>query len=185
MPRRSTVVMMILIAVGVLLLAAMATAKIFYFDYYRIPENGMYPGLPAGTLFLTAKRPYADAADVRRGDVIVFVHEVNGKRYNFVWRVVGLPGDKIKASGESLSINGKPVKRLRLRQSDSETVLREQIGDASYEVAIERSPAKMPPDVSMTVPPDHFFVMGDNRLGARDSRYMGPIPFRSIIGKKL
>jgi signal peptidase I len=171
--------------IGVVFLIAMVTAKMFFIDYYRIPQNGMYPGLPAGSYILTAKRPYADAASVKRGDVVVFMHEENGNRYNLVWRVVGLPGETIEVSGESLLINGEAVKRQQVRRSDSETVLREQIGDVSYQVALQPSPAKMPPDVSVTVPADHFFVMGDNRLGARDSRYFGPIPFGSIIGKKL
>jgi signal peptidase I len=175
----------IVAGIGVLFLVAMVTAKMFFIDYYRIPQNGMYPGLPAGSRFLTAKRPYADAASVKRGDVVVFVHEENGNRYNFIWRVIGLPGEKIEASGESLLINGEAVKRQQVRRSDSEIVLQEQIGDVSYEVAFERSPAKMPPDVSITVPAGQFFVMGDNRFAARDSRYFGPIPFGSIIGKKL
>jgi signal peptidase I len=58
-------------------------------------------------------------------------------------------------------------------------------GDASYEIALVTSPRTPPPDVSLTVPPDQFFVMGDNRFNAVDSRYFGPISFNSIIGKKL
>jgi signal peptidase I len=64
-------------------------------------------------------------------------------------------------------------------------VFREQIGDISYEVAFDQQPASQPPDVSVTVPSGQFFVMGDNRFGARDSRYFGPVTFSSIIGKQL
>ncbi|WP_424594824.1 signal peptidase I [Bradyrhizobium sp.] len=52
-------------------------------------------------------------------------------------------------------------------------------------MAFESSPLDRAPDASVKVPPDQFFVMGDNRLDARDSRYFGPISFSSIIGRKL
>jgi type IV secretory pathway protease TraF len=55
----------------------------------------------------------------------------------------------------------------------------------SYEVAFDASPLDRPPDASVKVSPDQFFVMGDNRLDAPDSRLFGPISFSSIIGKKL
>jgi signal peptidase I len=64
-------------------------------------------------------------------------------------------------------------------------VLDAQIGDVTYEVAFDPWPKSPPPDASVTVPPDRFFVMGDNRLKAVDSRYFGPIAVSSIIGKKL
>src|SRR6266536_299712 len=104
----------------------------------------MYPGLPAGSRVFAARRAYSGASSVKRGDIVVFVREAEGK-----------------------------------------TVFREQIGDVSYEVAFDPSRRDRPPDVSVTVPPDQFFVMGDNRFDARDSRYFGPISFSSIIGKKL
>jgi len=169
----------------VAVLLTLLAVKTFFIGYYRIPQNGMYPTLPAGSSLFAAKRPYSGASSVKRGDIVVFTREENGERYNFIWRVVALPGDTVEASGESLAINGKPVSRQRIRESDAKTVFREQIGDASYEVAYESSPSSPPPGVSITVPVDHFFVMGDNRFDARDSRYFGPIPFKSIVGKKL
>ena len=175
---------MILAGSCMALVLALVAVK-FSVGYYKIPQNGMYPGLPAGSYLFTAKRAYSDASVVKRGDIVVFAREENGQRYVYIWRVVALPGEKVEASGESLSINGKAAQRERLRETDGMAVFREQVGEMSYEVAFEKSPRVQPPDVSMTVPPGHFFVMGDNRFGARDSRYFGTIPFSSILGRKL
>jgi len=169
----------------VAVLLAILAIKTFFIGYYRIPQNGMYPGLLAGSHVFTVQRAYSGASSVKRGDIVVFLREENGRRYNYIWRIVALPGEKVEASGESLTINGHPVQRQRVREADGKTIFREQNGDVSYEVAFDESPRFNARDVSVTVPPDHFFVMGDNRFDARDSRYFGPIAFSSIIGKKL
>ena len=157
----------------------------FFIHYYVIPQNGMYPGLPSGSGLFVTKRSYSGASSVKRGDIVVIVREENGERYNYIWRVVGLPGERIETSGADLIINGQTVQRQRLREVDGTTVFREELGDIAYEIAFATSPRFRPPDSSVTVPPDQFFVMGDNRFDARDSRYFGPIKFSSIIGKKL
>src|SRR5439155_51210 len=86
-------------------LLAFFTIKTFFVGYYRIPQNGMYPTLPAGSIFFTAKHPYSDSSRVKRGDIIVFVREQNGQRYNYIWRVVALPVIRSKhpASRSSLT----------------------------------------------------------------------------------
>jgi signal peptidase I len=170
---------------GAVVFLILLVAKTLFIGYYRIPQNGMYPGLPAGSSLFTAKRAYPDASSVRRGDIIIFVREENGHHYNYIWRVVALPGEKVEASGESLIINGHAVQRQHIRESDGRTVFLEQLGDRSYEVAFDQSPAQQPPKASLTVPANQFFVLGDNRFNARDSRYFGPVSFDSIIGKKL
>jgi len=159
--------------------------KTFFVGYYRIPQNGMYPSLPAGSILFTNKRAYSDASSVKRGDIIVFVREQNGGRYNYIWRVIALPGEKVEASGKSLTINDQAVQRQHVREADGNPILREQIGDVSYEIAFGSVKGDRPPDISVRVPPGQFFVMGDNGFNAFDSRYFGPISFRSIIGKKL
>jgi signal peptidase I len=164
---------------------ALVALKAFFVGYYRIPQNGMYPTLPAGSVLFTIKRPYSDISAVKRGDIIVFVREQNDQRYNYIWRIIGLPGDKIQTSGESLVINGQPAARERLADADGKSLFREKVGNVSYNIAFDLSAAERPPDVSVTVPPGHVFVMGDNRFNAFDSRRFGPIPFGSIIGKKL
>jgi signal peptidase I len=167
------------------ILLVLFAARTFFVGYYRIPQNGMYPTLPAGSILFTLKRPYSDVSRVKRGDIIVFVREQNGHWYNSIWRVIGLPGDKVQTSGESLTINGQPVGRERIGDADGKTIYREQLGDIPYQIAFDPSTQDRPPDVSVIVPPDHFFVMGDNRFNAFDSRRFGPISFSSIIGKKL
>jgi signal peptidase I len=167
------------------ILLTLLAIKTFVVGYYRIPQNGMYPTLPAGSVLFTLKRAYPDVSKVKRGDMIVFVHEQNGQRYNYIWRVIGRPGDKVQTSGESLIINGQPVSRERITDASGKTVFREQVDNASYQIAFDSSAQDRPPDVSVIVPPGHFFVMGDNRFNAFDSRRFGPIPFSSIIAKKL
>jgi signal peptidase I len=166
-------------------LAAFIVTKIFFVANYKIPQSGMYPGLPAGSRLYVWKRAYSDASHVKRGDIVVFRRQENGEEYIYIWRVVGLPGDKVETSGESLAINGAATQRQRLREADGTMIYRETIDGASYEIALDPRAAERPPDTTVTVPPGHFFVMGDNRLNAVDSRYFGPIPFSSIIGKKL
>ena len=169
----------------VIFVLALLALKTFLVGYYRIPQNGMYPTLPAGSVLFTIKRPYSDISGVKRGDIVVFVREQNGGRYNYIWRVVGLPRDNVQTSDESLTINGQPAAREQLADADGKSVFREQLGGVSYEIAFDPSAKERPPDVSLIVPPDHVFVMGDNRFNAFDSRRFGPIPFSSIIGKKL
>lgn len=166
-------------------LIAFIAVKTFLIGYYWIPQNGMYPSLPAGSILFACKRPYSAAANVKRGDIVVFIREEQGQHYNYIWRVVALPGETVHAADESLTIDGQAVQRQRTREINGKTLYREKIGEVSYEVAFDSAPRYRPPETSLTVPQDHFFVVGDNRFDARDSRYFGPIPFSSIIAKKL
>lgn len=166
-------------------LVAIVVIKTFFVSNFRIPQNGMYPGLPAWSRVFVWKRAYPDVSRVRRGDVVVFLREEGGQQYTYIWRVIGLPGEKVESTGETLTLNGQAPQRERLREADGMTIYRETIEGASYEIAFDPRVAQRPPDTSITVPPGHFFVMGDNRFDAVDSRYFGPISFGSIIGKKL
>ena len=170
-----------LVAIGLVLLVV----KSAFIGYYRIPQNGMYPGLPAGSTIFTSKRAYPSVSQVKRGDIVVFVRDESGQRYIYIWRVIGLPGDVITTAGETLTINSQPVARERVREDQGSVIFREHLGDVAFEVSFAQLPKQQPPDASLTVPAEHFFMMGDNRLDARDSRYFGPIAFSTFIGRKF
>ncbi len=175
------------IITGIVIIAGVLaiTAKVFFIGHYVIPQNGMFPGLPAGSRVWGYKHAYSSSSQVRRGEVVVFTHFQDGRPYIYIWRVVGLPGDMVASIGESVAVNGHPVTRERVREEQDTAIFRETLGGTTYEIAFNQSLKQRPPDASLTVPPNHFFVMGDNRFGAYDSRYFGPIPFDSIVGKKL
>jgi signal peptidase I len=189
----------LMIVIGGAVAALLLALAFFLIGVYVIPQNGMYPGLPAGSRILVLKHPYAAPGQVKRGDIIVFTRETDAGRFNFIWRVVGLPGDTVEAVGASLAINGRPVAQEQVRQQDGMTIFLEHAGDAVYEIAVSRSPGEAkekdpndgkdkdeaPPHYTVAVPPDHFVVLGDNRLEATDSRYHGLVPFAAIIGRKL
>jgi signal peptidase I len=153
--------------------------------YYQIPQNGMYPGMPAGTRFLALRRPYISADQVAKGDIVIFKRNEGGVTYNFIWRVIGLPKESIRTKGDKIFLNGIEIARNKVRTAGEVEIFQEKNGDAVYEVALPMKPGtKLPPDVDLTIPDGHFFVLGDNRHNALDSRYFGPIPFEAIIAKK-
>lgn len=83
-------------------------------------------------------------------------------------------------------VNGQTLKHEWVRQEGSLVILSEVNGASTYQVAYDRSaPLDQRKDLSVTVPPEHVFTMGDNRFNAYDSRFTGSIPFSTIIGKRL
>jgi signal peptidase I len=185
MPSKTLTIIAVIAGLGVTAVISLAVLKVFFIGHYVIPQNGMYPSMPEGSRLFANKRAYADPADVKRGDIILFWREEKGARYVYIWRVIALPGETVEASGEALAINGQPFARQKVREADGKTIVQERIGEASYEVALDTAPRYTPPPVSITVPAGMFFVMGDNRFNAVDSRSFGPVPFTSIIGRKL
>jgi signal peptidase I len=89
--------------------------RLFFVDVHFIPQTGMHPTFPKGSYVVTGRRPYDRVGEVSRGDVVVFVRIQNGARYLYIWRVIGLPGDRVVTSGESLIVNDETVAREAVR----------------------------------------------------------------------
>lgn len=164
-------------AIAVLLALFIRT---FVVQAFKIPSGSMEPTLLVGDHILVNKFIYGikipfirttliPISEPSRGDVIVFIYPVD-KSKDFIKRVIGLPGDTIRIEGKKIFINGKLYE-------DSHGLYRPSSRGGN--------PGNSPGFGPVTVPPDSYFVMGDNRDQSWDSRSWGYVPEESIKGKAL
>jgi signal peptidase I len=184
--RHGALLELVLIVAAALGLALLIQA--FLIKPYRIPSASMEPTLDVGERVLVNRVNYR-IEDPSRGDIVVF-HPPEGAvsggtgecgvttaipgqpctrpteeraDVNFIKRIVAVPGDSVAIRDGHAVVNGKV-------QDEPYTA---PCGSAE-ECSFPR-PFK--------VPPDHFFMMGDNRGASDDSRFWGPVPRKWIIGQ--
>jgi len=171
--------MIVAVALGLALLI-----QAFLVKPFRIPSESMVPTLEVNQRVLVDRVSFR-FSDPDRGDIVVFKPpegaDVNscGVQHpdnqpcpqpteeksdtNFIKRVVGEPGDRLSVRQGVVHIDGKPLDEEYARLSTD-------CATCNLEKAI-------------TIPPDHYFMMGDNRGASADSREWGPVPKKWIIGK--
>ena len=145
-----------------------------------------------------------DMGRPQRGDVMVFRYPEDTS-VDYIKRVVGVGGDKVEYRDKRLTINGEPVPMRQIEDYLAKERMQfsrryvEKFGDTEHEILIEDDvPAFVPHSRSFpfagnchyntdgltcTVPPGHYFVMGDNRDSSSDSRVWGFVPDENIVGK--
>ncbi|WP_395662404.1 signal peptidase I [Aestuariivirga sp.] len=161
----------------------------FLYQPFSTPAINMWPSLVTGDYFAVSKTAY-NGHDPQRGDIAVY--RLNGISVTFVQRVIGLPGDRVQVIGGVLHINGAPVMIERVEaspefmQDAAATLYRETLPGGSSHVIADTDPNGAADNTDeYVVPPDHYFVMGDNRDNAADSRYArtGFVPRANFVGR--
>ncbi len=153
---------------------------------YQIPSESMVPTLEVGQRVLVNRLSY-HFGDPGVGDIVVFHPPVGADRgnqcgvardtgeacpeatpemsdTNFIKRVVAVGGDRLRIENGIPIVNGEPVE-----------------GDWETRPCRAGGTCNLPEEIE--IPPDHYFMMGDNRGASDDSRFWGPVPRDWIIGK--
>jgi signal peptidase I len=197
-----TLVYAVLIALGI---------RTFLFEPFNIPSASMVPTLLVGDYLFVSKFTYgysfaslpyglklfegriADSAP-GRGDVVVFKLPRDGKT-DYIKRVIGLPGDRIRVTQGVLHINGEAVGLRRLSDfvdDDRGFAMRyaqfaETLpGGREHRILKINNDGDFNNTQEYVVPPGHFFAMGDHRDNSQDSRDLqsvGFVPFENIVGR--
>jgi signal peptidase I len=175
-------------------------------DWMTVPTGSMNPTIIEGDRILVDKHVFGlrlpwtltrltDGRDPQRGEIVVFDSPVDGT--SLVKRVAGVPGDIIESDERGLIINGVRAeyregdtaligKLLQVTRAREPTVLRETFNESAAlpDHDILRMPYPSPREFfgPLRVPEDTYFMLGDNRDNSADSRYIGFVPRRNIVG---
>lgn len=136
----------------------------------------------------------------QRGDIVVFKFPKDESFY-YIKRVIGVPGDQVEIKEKALLINGAPVARdlappdtAKAVFSDLEDpkyspndleLFNEHLNKTDHLMLLAKSNYMDENFGPVTVPPESYFVMGDNRDFSNDSRFWGFVPFKNIKGKAM
>jgi signal peptidase I len=183
-----------------ILLALFGTT--FILQAFKIPSQSMEPTLLVGDHLLVNKfifegrgawyeklLPYRA---VHRGDIIVFKFPFDDHPH-YVKRVIGLPGDRIRIINQRVFVNGVlSAEPYVVHDPSADDPYADNFpptdgGFSRFGLRPEWAERIMNSvrDGELVVPPDHYFVMGDNRDRSWDSRYWGFVDRRAIMGRPM
>ncbi len=195
----------------------------FIVQAVKVPTGSMQNTITIGDHLLVNKfifapgksLPFLPQREIRRGDIIVFKYPGNSydpKRddrpdnqpilTNYVKRVIGLPGDRIRLEGKNVVVNGEVIPEHRIEAIDHNRKDPLEIVNSpprkpeeTYDVYYKPGPEDDDNDYDVfryqgdgretVVPSGKYFVMGDNRNNSEDSRYWGFVPRDLVIGRAM
>jgi len=161
--------------------------RTFVAQAYNIPSGSMKPTLLVGDFILVNKLVYR-FSEPQRGDIVVFKYPID-PNIDFIKRIIALPGEEVEVRNNQVFINGKPLTLIEVGRGEENgvrKVIYEEVlpeGKKHKVQFYEDFPFSKRDFGPVVVPPNHYFVMGDNRDNSEDSRYWGFLPRENIVGK--
>ncbi|HEX6050314.1 MAG TPA: signal peptidase I [Gemmatimonadaceae bacterium] len=187
--------------------------RTFFIEAFRIPSGSMIPALLVGDWLFVNKLvygphiPFTDInlpgyAEPKRGEVVVFKSPYqpdeaaigNDPTPTLVKRLVGMPGDTLYMRDGLLHVNGIPQRQGFAAEKNEKGNPNEvsELFAWQKQVALSNTrfgsaPAQPTHDNwgPLLIPPDHYFMMGDNRYCSKDSRYWGIVPRENVRGRPM
>ena len=141
----------------------------------KFQTSSMQPTLQKGEYIMTSLKHYK-TRKMQRGDLVLFKFPEDPSK-DFLYRVIGLEGEKIEIKERRVFINNRPL------QEDYKIFTESRMGS--------KTKGSTSPDLfrdeygPVMVPWGTCFVLGDNRDNSYDSRYWGFLPLKNIKGKAL
>ena len=156
--------------------------------FYSFPSDSMEPTLREGDILaVQGAREVCDHAPVRPGELALYRRD--GRPGLFIHRVVAGPGQMVSMTRGQLTVDGRPVVRNGVGEEPIEfaprpaLVVEETLADGARYHTLDLGPGGELDNVAATrVPADDWYVLGDNRDSAADSRVRGPVEGRNLCG---
>lgn len=154
---------------------------------YDINGSGMNPVLKKGDRFISKL-----TKKVNYGDIVVFEYP-DDESLVYIQRIIAMPGDKIEIKDKRVILNGKELTLNKLNTDMKDnldelylsrdiSIYEEHNNKRSYSIALDKAKFSSDNYHEISIPKDHYFVLGDNRNHSADSRYWGLVPKKNIIG---
>ena len=188
--------------------------RTFAYEPFNIPSGSMIPTLLVGDYLFVSKFSYGYSRHSlpfglplfsgrifgnapKRGDVVVFKKPTD-THIDYIKRLIGLPGDHVQVVHGELLINGQKVDRKQADDYVEHDSQGNTLRVAEYQETLPGGvthPILRLPDsdelganntIEFIVPPDHYFMMGDNRDNSADSRVLndvGYVPAENLVGR--
>jgi signal peptidase I len=169
-----TIILSVFLALGI---------RTFVAEARWIPSGSMEPTLHGTEDQWEADKIIVDKlgyqfSTPKRGDIVVFspTNQLKSENYKdaFIKRVIGLPGEKVELKDNKVFINGNQLPETKYLTAEQKT---------STEVC--KSPTHSFLSQPVTIPNNHYLVLGDNRNQSYDGRCWGLVPRSNIIGRAV
>lgn len=161
-------------------------------DWNPVPTGSMKPTILEGDRILVNKMAYDiripfthislyEITDPARGDIIIFDSAVSEKK--LVKRVVGIPGDIISLEDNILYVNGEQLPYQDVSSTSFTTDRMENLSGTTHLIRINKTGSILSNFQAIEVPAGYYLALGDNRDNSADSRVIGLVPRKEIVGK--